>query len=577
MGRVGVRASPPAPPPGGRPPGVPPPPPAAPAAAHATTVNTTDSGFSGLTAADVTVNPTFTQTTAPDGRGTLWSVGGEVQDTHYRPIQPRTSVGLAGSTPAHGALITALSTQDFTGVDPVFGRPTVDLTAHEPEASAPDTTFPSQFETLTSFSTPTGPVQRLVMIPGQFFSSRRSTLGTQRLFTSMTSRVLFSTSSNYTPPTMTNAVSALSGSGVSFSVDATAQSPDTVARLVVLFHTAGTSSWQRLNLVHGSGSTWTGVAGGISEAVEWFAQAEDSAGNVGITDDKGLLFGSQTGFKATVLGAVGTNGWFTGLPTVDAEGPAASYRVVVDDVDRGPVPQGVVGSGIHTVVVTGSDHSTHSLGTVKVDSDGPTAQFLSPSPPVFKLGASGAYVISCTDLLSGVVDCPGPGTVNTNNPGGGGLSFTIHDGAGNPSSISLPYTVQTDFVGFTQPVNDPWTLTNGSVFKFGSTVPLKFQLKNGAGALISDALAQAIANQCAAKLSFAKVGTNSLPVDEGTYLDAADSGGCFRYDATADQFIYNLGTKSLPSGAAGQQWSLRALITVNGGVVADHAVLVGLK
>src|SRR3954454_4796807 len=557
-------------------PAVTPTPPADPAAAHATTLNTTDSCFSGLTAADITVSPTFTQSTAPGGRGTLWSVGGEVQDTHYRPIQPRTSVGLAGSTPAAGSRITDLSTQDFTGVDPVFGRPTVDLSAHEPEASAPDSTFPSQFETLTSFSTPTGPVQRLVMIPGQFFSSRRSTLGTQRLFTSMTSRVLFSTSSNYTPPTMTNAVSALSGSGVSFSVDATAHAPDTVARVVVLFHTAGASSWQRLNLTHGSGSTWSGVAGNISEAVEWFAQAEDTAGNVGITDDKGLLFGSQAGFKATVLGPVGANGWFTGPPTVDADGPAASYRVIVDGVDRGPVPQQMA-AGSHAVVVTGSDNSTHSLGTIKVDSLPPTARFISPSPPAFKLGASGDYVIECTDLLSGVVDCPGPGTVNTSNAGGGVLSFTIHDGAGNAASISLPYTVQTDFVGFTQPVNDPWTPTTGSVFKYGSTIPLKFQLKNGAGALISDALAQTIANQCAAKLSFVKTGTNALPVDETAYTDASDSGGCFRYDLTARQFIYNLGTKALPNAAAGQQWSLRALITLNGGTMADHAVLVGLK
>src|SRR3954447_8037126 len=553
-----------------------------PPAAHVIKSDGIDTGFSGLTTAEITINPTFTRTST--SKGDVWSVGGETQVTHYRPIQPRTSVGVTrpDGQQAHGALITALASQDQVGVNPAFARPTVDLGANEPEASAPDMAFPAQFETLTKFATPGGDAQRLVMIPGQFFSSRTRTTGTQRLFTSMTSRVLFSPSENFIAPTVTNATSAFVGGGVTFSVDALPNNPDSVVRVIVLYHTAGTTAWQRLGLVHGAGQTWSGSASGVTEAVEWFAQAEDSSGNVGVTDSKGRLFGSQTGFRATVSGTVGDNGWFTGPVTIDAAGPARGYLVKLNSVQAGtgvPYTLQVDGSYAVSLVNVDSQADAHDVGTIKIDQAPPTAHFATPSPLVFKLGGDGSYTIACEDAASGVVDCPAGGTINTSVAGGGVVSFTIHDRAGNAASISLPYSVQTNFVGFTQPVNDPWTPATGSVFKYGSTIPLKFQLKNGAAspALISDALAQTIANQCAAKLLFVKTGSNSLPVDEAPYTDATDSGGCFRYDVTAHQFIYNLGTKTLPGGGAGQQWSLRALVTLNGGVIADHPVQVGLK
>src|SRR3954454_2675214 len=231
-----------------------------PPAAHVIKSDGIDTGFSGLTTAEITINPTFTRTST--SKGDVWSVGGETQVTHYRPIQPRTSVGVTrpDGQQAHGALITALASQDQVGVNPAFARPTVDLGANEPEASAPDMAFPAQFETLTKFATPGGDAQRLVMIPGQFFSSRTRTTGTQRLFTSMTSRVLFSPSENFMAPTVTNATSAFVGGGVTFSVDALPNNPDSVVRVIVLSHTAGTTAWQRLGLAHGAGQTWSGSA-----------------------------------------------------------------------------------------------------------------------------------------------------------------------------------------------------------------------------------------------------------------------------------------------------------------------------
>ena len=547
-----------------------------PAAANATKQAVADS-FTGLAATDITINPTFARNDT--ARGSFWSIGGETQVTHYRPIQPRTSVGVdppAGQY-AHGSVITSLSSQDVTGVNPVFARPTVDLSSHEPEASFSNTTFPTQFEALTTFDTPTGPATRLVMVPGQFFSDATSTDGTQRKFTSMTSRVIYSSSSNFTPPAITRALSSYAGGSVTFSVTAFGQNGANIARAFVLFHTPGSGTWQRVELPSAGGGLFQASAVVSSPTIEWFAQLVDSDGNSATTDDKGDLFGAQAGFDASVTGTHGLSGWFvSSTADINATGPAGSYDVYDAGTLVGTVPVSL-GEGTHDITIRGSDGTTHSLGLVKVDASGPTASI---SPRSFSLNGSGAYTVACTDLLSGVAACPPGGVVNTSSVGGGTLTFDIYDVAGNVTHASIGYTVQPAFYGFLQPVNDPWGGTVAmSVFKFGSTVPLKFQLKNSQGALMSDTTAQAIANACGARLSFEQTATTSLPVDESQYSAPVDSGGCFRYDASAHQFIYNLGTKtSLPSYAApGQTWALRVVVTANTFQVADHAVVVGIR
>jgi hypothetical protein len=87
-----------------------------------------------------------------------------------------------------------------------------------------------------------------------------------------------------------------------------------------------------------------------------------------------------------------------------------------------------------------------------------------------------------------------------------------------------------------QPVN----LDGSSVFKLGSTVPVKFQL-TGASAGVRDLVA---------RLYLTKVGS----VADGTVLEAistsnATTGNLFRYDATSGQYIFNLATKTLSTGA----------------------------
>jgi hypothetical protein len=108
-----------------------------------------------------------------------------------------------------------------------------------------------------------------------------------------------------------------------------------------------------------------------------------------------------------------------------------------------------------------------------------------------------------------------------------------------------------EFLGLLQPVNND----GSSIFKLNRTVPVKFQLKDTDGTYMTDAVGQIYV----AKVSDQVVGSYTEP--EST--SAADSGNTFRYDAEADQYIFNLGTTGLTEGT----WSLQ--VTVNGVVMKE--------
>jgi hypothetical protein len=100
------------------------------------------------------------------------------------------------------------------------------------------------------------------------------------------------------------------------------------------------------------------------------------------------------------------------------------------------------------------------------------------------------------------------------------------------------------YSGVLQPINPD----GSSIFKLGSTVPVKFALTDADAAKIETAVAS---------LSVAKV-SNDV---EGTFVEAsstsnATTGLLFRYDATSQQYIFNLSTKGLSTGT----WSLKVTL-----------------
>jgi hypothetical protein len=97
--------------------------------------------------------------------------------------------------------------------------------------------------------------------------------------------------------------------------------------------------------------------------------------------------------------------------------------------------------------------------------------------------------------------------------------------------------------GFTQPINDTaYNPTQSmSVFKGGSTVPVKFQLKNANGTSVQSVTAPVW-------LTPQKGSIMSASIDESTYSDPATSGSIFKWDSASQQYIYNWSTKGLTTG-----------------------------
>jgi hypothetical protein len=114
----------------------------------------------------------------------------------------------------------------------------------------------------------------------------------------------------------------------------------------------------------------------------------------------------------------------------------------------------------------------------------------------------------------------------------------------NVVSATVKINVLYKFGGFLDPID-----ANGnSLFKLGSTVPIKFQLIDAQGNYISTATA---------KLFVAQISNSVIGTDvEAVSTAAATTGNLFRYDSTAKQYIFNLSTKSLSKGT----WQIKAVL-----------------
>jgi hypothetical protein len=110
--------------------------------------------------------------------------------------------------------------------------------------------------------------------------------------------------------------------------------------------------------------------------------------------------------------------------------------------------------------------------------------------------------------------------------------------------------------GFLQPINADGT----SVFKLGSTIPVKFRLTGacaGNASLVAD-------------IYFYKVSNSEGPINEAASTSAADTGTVFRYSPSDDLYIFNLGTKGKTEGT----WQLG--VDLHDGV-GIRSVAVGLR
>ncbi|SDJ12653.1 hypothetical protein SAMN05192558_110123 [Actinokineospora alba] len=291
--------------------------------------------------------------------------------------------------------------------------------------------------------------------------------------------------------------------------------------------------------------------------------ARDTAGNVGTDSVTVKLDKTKPVITASIVG--GSQPWHTQAVTVhftcsDA-GSGIPATACPDDVTLG---DGANQSVSRTVADRAGNSATATLTGVNVDQEAPVIVSTSVADGAVYRDSAPAPTCAATDAVSGVESC----TVVVTLVDAGTYAFTAtaKDNAGNATTLSGRYRVHLyRFGGFLQPINDPSILAGSatSIFKTGSTVPVKFQLRNTAGAFVQ-------APAAPQWLAPVKGSLTTASVNEIATSDPAGTEGAFRWDATAQQYIYNWQTKGLTANH-----TYRLSVRLDDGQVLS--VVVGLK
>lgn len=294
--------------------------------------------------------------------------------------------------------------------------------------------------------------------------------------------------------------------------------------------------------------------------------AKDTAGNIG-TD---LVTVKLDKTAPTISGAVtaGTktaSGWYSGPVTV-----TFTCSDALSGLATCPDPVVLSANGANTATGTATDKAGNtasaSVSGINIDQEKPTLTTadVNVQGGTFILGTAPSATCTATDSFSGVASC----TVkvaggNANGVGTFTYTATAVDKVGNTTTVTGSYRVIYRFDGFLQPINDTahQVGVSTSVFKAGSTVPVKFQLKKSSGTVV-----QATAGPD--WITPVKGSSMSVPVDESVYAATGDSGSDYRFDTTAQQYLYNWKT-----GTGGNYW--RIGVTLDDG--QTYYVNIGLR
>ncbi|RYU09636.1 OmpL47-type beta-barrel domain-containing protein [Nocardioides iriomotensis] len=271
--------------------------------------------------------------------------------------------------------------------------------------------------------------------------------------------------------------------------------------------------------------------------------AKDLAGNVG-ADSATVKLDKTTGSisGAITSGTKGDNGWYTGPVKVEFTCDDALSGVAACAAPVVLTANGASNFASGTMTDVAGNTADTSVAGIKIDQEKPTLTTagVNVQGGTYTVGQVPAATCTATDSYSGVASCTVTVTGgNANGVGEYAYSATAKDQAGNATTITGTYKVIYRFDGFLQPINDTahqvGTLT--SIFKAGSTVPVKFQLKKADGTVVQ-------ATSAPKWLTPVKGSAMTAPVDETAYAITGDSGSTYRWDASAQQYIYNWKTDS---------------------------------
>lgn len=245
-----------------------------------------------------------------------------------------------------------------------------------------------------------------------------------------------------------------------------------------------------------------------------------------------------------------SGGWFKNTVTVAYSGstdPALADTSVGSGVASYTADEVFHTTGTHAYSGKATDHagndSTATAGSVKVDANAPTVGISGcPTGPVI-LGSSQSITVTANDLGSGLVSDPtGTVTLNTRAVGSKTEIVNVADKVGHTGQASCTYSVIYNWNGFFQPID------NNGVFnqaQAGRTIPAKFSLGGYQGLSI---LAPATPTSPASPTSVQVQCPSSTALIDQIEELSTDTVSGLKYDATADQYIYNWKTLSTYAG-----------------------------
>lgn len=271
--------------------------------------------------------------------------------------------------------------------------------------------------------------------------------------------------------------------------------------------------------------------------------ATDKAGNTGkaaftvkVQDEAKPIVGVPANITTEASGPNGASVTYMGVTASD--NVDGSLTATCDKASGTVFPLGT------TTVTCSATDAAGNLGTnkftVKVEDTTAPSLTVAADKSAVATSADGATVSytapTATDIVDGAVTATCDKASGSAFPlGVTTVTCTAADKAGNLASKSFTVTVTAAWSGVLQPVN----ADGSSIFKLGSTVPVKYQL-TGASAGITN---------LQSRLYLQRTGNGAT----GTVLEAistsnATTGSLFRYDATSGQYIFNLNTKTLSAG-----------------------------
>jgi len=271
--------------------------------------------------------------------------------------------------------------------------------------------------------------------------------------------------------------------------------------------------------------------------------ATDAAGNK-----------AEGSFKVVVSDTTAPNLKLPNAITEEAtskDGATVSYSATANDAVDGEVAVDCTlasGStfplGTTTVECSAADAAGNkAMGSFDVTVRDTTAPAISGMPSDTTKTATGSFGAmavydspTATDLVDGSVpvNCDPPSGY-TFRLGETIVTCTATDSRGNKAEETFKVRVAYSWSEVLQPINSD----GSSIFKLGRTIPVKFRLTGE-----SEGITDAEARLYLSKVSDSVTGTK----EEATSTAAATEGNLFRYDASEDQYVFNLSTEDLVQG-----------------------------